>query len=137
LCSDPKNLELATLKSELRKLEYKIRLIGKPAKRITNLKLLFLEKRFEAAVEACTTFCALVKEEQPNVTEQPSEICYLSEQLSSLNERRRRCLGLADIRRVCSAQQKPFYRPNHLQLKVQQFIQLLTCEKDAKQVRYG
>lgn len=29
LCSDPKNLELATLKSELRKLDYKIRLIGK------------------------------------------------------------------------------------------------------------
>jgi hypothetical protein len=45
-------------------------------------------------------------------------IVYASEQLSLLNERRRRCLGLTDIRK----------------LKVQQFIQLLTCEQDAQQV---
>lgn len=79
---------------------------------------LYLEKQFEAAVETCSVFCALVKEEKPNLSEQPEEIAYVSDQLSMLNERRRRCLGLVDIRK----------------LKVQQFIQLLTCEQDANQV---
>lgn len=79
---------------------------------------LLSEKRFEAAVETCSLFCALVKEEKPNLSEQPAEIAYVSDQLSMLNERRRRCLGLVDIRK----------------LKVQQFIQLLTCEQDANQV---
>ncbi|KAI6225768.1 CRAL-TRIO domain-containing protein [Aphelenchoides besseyi] len=106
LCSDPKDLDLAILKKNLQDLDFKTQII---------------EDRFEEAVKACTTFCTLDKDVRPamNLENGPAlDVAYVSEQLSFLNERRKRCLGLSDMRR----------------LKIQQYIQLLTCESDAQQV---
>lgn len=41
LCSDPKNLELNTLKSELKKLDYKIKLIGEILRLRFNISFAF------------------------------------------------------------------------------------------------
>ncbi|KAI6178627.1 Protein F55D12.2, isoform a [Aphelenchoides besseyi] len=106
LCSDPKDFDLAVLKKNLQDLDFKTQMI---------------EDRFEEAVKACTTFCTLDKDVCPAINSengQTIDVAYVSEQLSFLNERRKRCLGLSDMRR----------------LKIQQHIQLLTCESDAQQV---
>ncbi|KAI6241341.1 CRAL-TRIO domain-containing protein [Aphelenchoides fujianensis] len=93
LCSDPKDLDLGILKKHSNELAFKTQVI---------------EDRFEEA------------ESRPNgeSDEQAAEVARISEHLSFLNKRRRRCLGLSDMQR----------------LKTEQFIQLLTAEEDARRV---
>ncbi|KAI6207949.1 Protein F55D12.2, isoform a [Aphelenchoides besseyi] len=121
LCSDPKDFDLAVLKKNLQDLDFKTQMIGKNVELSKKIIAIFVEDRFEEAVKACTTFCTLDKDVCPAINSengQTIDVAYVSEQLSFLNERRKRCLGLSDMRR----------------LKIQQHIQLLTCESDAQQV---
>lgn len=96
-----------------------VREFGTPPGGIVVLSTLLLEEKFEITVEVCSAFCNLLREEnESNLDRRRADIGFIKEHLTSSTDRRKRCYELVDLHK----------------LKLQQTIQLLTCEKDEEQV---
>uniref|UniRef100_A0A914YRX6 CRAL-TRIO domain-containing protein n=1 Tax=Panagrolaimus superbus TaxID=310955 RepID=A0A914YRX6_9BILA len=81
-----------------------------------NKYITVVEDRYQVANEVCTVFENLLNEEGEEKRKDDKK--FIQEQLSLITERRKRCHELLDLHK----------------LKLQQMIQLQTCELDQKQV---
>ncbi|KAE9552900.1 hypothetical protein FO519_003885 [Halicephalobus sp. NKZ332] len=83
---------------------------------LLETKINVVEERFEVTAQICNAFENLLTTESSEDRKKDRE--FVSEQLSLATERRKRCYELLDLHK----------------LKLQQMIQLYTCEKDQEQV---
>ncbi|CAI4228186.1 unnamed protein product [Auanema sp. JU1783] len=108
LCTDPRVTDLAGAEVERAAMEEKVAVMDKIYETVCNTGGSFIEDL--ASSEFRTAGRKVVRDYSAG-------IAHINDQLASARERRRRCLDLVDVRR----------------LKLQQFVQLYTCENDANQ----